>query len=248
MPSRVVRVYDAPVPSVDDIMFGDPATRPPFPDEAWAQKMETHEIALFCVNFKSETPVREDTGRPGPQSDETCRIFANVQEARSYAEGIVKDHPSTLCILRSKDERVVKRISNRRFMRKFAFASLLGMGLWPALATGIGLAMIVLVRTLVRRSGFQWILVLTAGQWFALLVGALVLGAVALALKLYLGVRRKINRLHQAIGSSLSPEEKARFAEVNALAVSSDPKDRSRAREFTKEYHDRIMQIRQDMK
>ena len=114
MPSRVVRVYDAPVPSVDDIMFGDPATRPPFPDEAWAQKMETHEIAMFCVNFKSETPVREDTGRPGPQSDETCRIFANVQEARSYAEGIVKHHPSTLCILRSKDERVVKRISNRR--------------------------------------------------------------------------------------------------------------------------------------
>jgi hypothetical protein len=185
MTSRVVRVYDGPFPSIEEMTFGDLANRTPWPKEVWAGQMQEHEVALFCVNFKSTRPVREETGRPGPQSEETCRIFSSVEEAESYALGIVTAHASTVCILRSKDEQELKRISNRRFMRKFAFASLLGAGLWLAFAAGIGFALIVLFRTLVRGLGFQWILALSAWQWFALVAGAMLLGVVALAFKLY---------------------------------------------------------------
>jgi len=185
MTSRVVRVYDGPFPSLEEMTFGDPANRTPWPKEVWAGQMQEHEVALFCVNFKSTRPVREETGRPGSQSEETCRIFSSVEDADSHARRVVLAHPSTVCILRSKDEREVKRVSNRRFMRKFAFASLLGAGLWLAFAAGIGFALIVLFRTLVRGPGFQWILALSAWQWFALVAGAMLLGVVALAFKLY---------------------------------------------------------------
>jgi hypothetical protein len=210
--------------------------------------MQPHEIALFCVNFKSHGPVREETGRPGPQSEETCRIFPNTAEAESYALGIVKAHPSTVCILRSKDERVVKRVSNRRFNRKFLFASLLGMGYWLAFAGGIGFTVIVLIRTLVRGPGFQWILALSAWQWMALVAAAVVLGFSALLIQMYVRVRRKVTKFHQAINASLSPEEKARYHELDALAVSSDPEDREKAYQLRKEYSERIIQVRRDMK
>jgi hypothetical protein len=244
MPPRVVSVYDAPVPTVDDIMLGDPATRPPFPDEAWAAKMEPHEIALFCVNFKSGTPVREETARPGPQSEETCWIFSNVQEAESYARGVARAHPSTVCILRSKDEREVKRVSNGPFTRKIALVSLIGMAVWVAFAGGIGLTIILLV----RGPGFHWILALPAWQWIALVAIAVVLGFSAILLKMYVQVRLKVAKFHQAINTSLSPEERAQYREADVLAVSSDPEGREKARRLFKEYSERIKQIRRDMK
>jgi hypothetical protein len=248
MPPRVVSVYDAPVPTVDDIMFGDPATRPPFPNEAWAGKMEPHEIALFCVNFKSDTPVREETGRPAPQSEATCRVFSSVEEAESYARGVVRAHPSTVCILRSKDEREVKRVSNGPFTRKVALVSLIGMAVWMLFAGGIGLTIIFLVRGLFRGPGFQWILALPAWRWITLVAIAIVLGFSALLLELYFRVRRKVAKFHQAINISLSPEERAQYREADVLAASPDPEDREKARRLLKEYSERIGQIRRDMK
>jgi hypothetical protein len=200
------------------------------------------------VNFKSETPVREETGRPGPQSDETCRIFSNVEDAESYARGVVQAHPSTVCILKAKDEREVKRVSNGPFIRKVAFGSLIGMVVWVAFAGGIGLTIILLVRGLIRGPGFQWILALSAWQWTALVAGAVVLGFSALLLKMYVRVRHKVAKFHQAINRSLSPEERTRYRAVDTLAVSSDPEDREKARQLSKEYSERIMQIRRDMK
>lgn len=249
MSSRVVRVYDGEFPSIDEIRFCDPANRTPWPKEVWAGQMQKHEVALFCVNFKSTGPVLEETGRPGPQSEETCRIFSNVKDAESYARGIVQAHPSTVCILRSKDQREVKRVSNRRFNWKFAFASLIGIGYWVAFAGGIGLTIILFVRGLVRGSAFiEWLQALSLWQWMALVASAVVLGFSALLLKMYLSVRRKTTKFVRAINTSLSPEERARYHDLNALSVSSDPQDREKARQLSKEYSERIMQIRRDMK
>lgn len=248
MNSRVVRVYDGPFPSVDEIRFGDPANRTPWPKEVWAGQMQEHEVALFCVNFKSTRPVREETGRPGPQSEETCRIFSSVEDAESHARRVVLAHPSTVCILRSKDEREVKRVSNRRFNWKFAFASLIAIGYWVAFAGGIGLTIILLVRGLFPGHGLlEWVLTLPLWKWMAMVTGAVVLGFSALLLEMYLGVRRKTAKFVQAINTTLSPEERARYHELNALAVSSDPEDREKARQLSKEYSERIMQIRRDM-
>jgi len=232
---------------MDQMMFRDPDA-PPVPNEAWAGQMQAHEIALFCVNFKSRTPVREETGRPGPRSEETCRIFQNLEEAESYARVVVEAHPSIVCILRSKDDRDVKDVSNRRFMHRFAFASLLTMGVWLTLAGGLGLAIILLVRLLVRADGPQWLLMLSVRQWFGVVTGAVVLGSAALVLKMYLSATRKAANLVQAINSSLSPEEKGRYKDLNALAASSDPEDRRRASRLSRQYQERIMQIRREMR
>lgn len=249
MNSRVVRVFDGPVPTIDEIRFGDPAIRTPFPNEAWPAQMKRYEVALFCVNFKSETPVREETGRPGPQSEETCRIFSKVEDAAAYAQNIVSAHPSTVCILRSKDGKQLKRISNRRFNLKFTFASLIAIGYWVAFAGGIGLTIILLVRGLFPGPGLlEWALALSLWKWMAMVTGAIVLGFSALLLKMYLRVRRNTAKFVQAINTTLSPEERARYNELNALAVSSDPEDREKARQLSKEYSERIMQIRRDMK
>ena len=249
MTSRVVRVYDGPFPSLEEITFGDPANRTPWPKEVWAGQMQEHEVALFCVNFKSTLPVREETGRPGPRSEETCRIFSSIEDAESHARRVVLAHPSTVCILRSKDEREVKRVSNRRFNLKFAFVSLIGLGYWVAFAGGIGLTIILLVRGLFRGPGLlEWILTLSLWKWMAMVTGAVVLGFSALLLKMHLRVRRKVAKFDQAINTSLSPEERAQYREADVLAVSSDPEDREKARRLLKEYSERIMQIRRDMK
>jgi hypothetical protein len=77
---------------------------------------------------------------------------------------------------------------------------------------------------------------------------AVVLGFSAILLKMYVQVRLKVAKFHQAINTSLSPEEGAQYREADVLAVSSDPEGREKARRLFKEYSERIKQIRRDMK
>jgi hypothetical protein len=78
------------------MMFGDPATANPLPKEVWAEQMDEGEVALFCVNFKSEMPVREADGRHGPQADEVCRVSNDMVELERHAQELVKLHPGWL--------------------------------------------------------------------------------------------------------------------------------------------------------
>lgn len=176
---RVVKVYDGPFPSVEDMMFGDPATRAPVPNETWAEQMETSEIALFCVNFKSETPVREEDGRPGSQFDQVCRVSSDIAELQRHAQEIVKLHPSIVCELRRKDGSTIQRVSNRRVLWRFALASYLAIGVWLVTLTAFGMGVIWVLRALVTRSGFAPS-ALSLKQWTALLAGGTVLGILAL--------------------------------------------------------------------
>jgi len=248
MSSRVVRVYDGEFPSIDEIRFGDPAMRPPFPDEVWPRRMQPNEVALFCVNFKSQTPVREETGRPGPQSEETCRIFASVEDAEAYAQGIVKAHPTTVCILRSNNEMELKRISNSRFLSRSTFVSLLGLAFWFMAVTMTVLSMIWFSRVLTHSPRFEWILWLSAWQWFALIALSALLGISVVIFKFTVPAYRRVIRFRQALENELTPEEKTRFRQINALSTSPDPEDRNKAKQLHEEYLRRVSEIRQRVK
>jgi hypothetical protein len=88
----------------------------------------------------------------------------------------------------------------------------------------------------------------SAWQWTALVAAAIVAGSSALFLTIYSRIKRKTAKFDQAINTTLSPEERARYQELNILAASSDPENREKARQLSKEYSERIMQIRRDMK
>jgi hypothetical protein len=243
MPMRAVKVYDGPFPSVEDMMFGDPATRAPVPNETWAEQMEASEIALFCVNFKSQTPVREEDGRPGPRSDQVCRVSSDIAELQRRAQEIVKLHPSIVCELRRKDGSTIQRVSNRRFLWRFASTTYLAIGVWLVALTAFGMGMIWVLRAMVIRAGFAPF-ALSLKQWTAWLAGGAVLGILALISSMWFSVLWRTKRLHRRLDETLNPDEKLRYEEINRLSVSVDFEERRRGQKLSKEYYQRLVEIR----
>lgn len=241
MPSRIIKVYDGPFPSVEDMMFGDPDTRHPIPNEGWAEQMDEGEIAVFCVNFKSGTPVREADGRPGPPTDEVCRVSNDMAELERHAQEIVRLHPSVVCVFRTKSDREIKRISNRRFLWRFALTSYLGIGMWLVAVTAFGSSIWVL-RALIIRSESTFSL----KQWIALLAGGAVIGVSSVVSWTWFSVLRRTRQFATGLRKALTPEEKQRYDKIDSLSVSTDPEDRRTARELLKEYQQRLEQIRRE--
>ncbi len=245
MSSRIVKVYDSLFPSAEDIIFGDPGTYPPFPREVWAEQMYEGEVALFCVNFKSETPVREADGRHGPQANEVCRVSNDMAELERHAQELVKLHPGTVCVFRGKDGREVSRISNDRFLRRNAWAGFLGITIWlvvlAGFVAGIRWVMIALIiRSELNPSAFS------LKQWGVLVSGGTVLAASIVFCWAWFSVVPRTGRLAKALRKTLTLEEKQRYCEISSLSRSINRGDRRKARELAKEYYKRLVQIRRE--
>ena len=74
MTHRDVKVYDAPFPTRDQILSGDP-TAPPFPKESWLRHVQPGEFAVRYKDFK--TGLARNPQGEQVQSSEICRIFDN---------------------------------------------------------------------------------------------------------------------------------------------------------------------------
>jgi hypothetical protein len=247
VPPRIIKIYDGPFPTVEDMMFGDPATRAPIPKEIWSEQMEEGEVALFCVNFKNQMPVREEDGRPARQSDEVCRVSSDIPEMLMHAKETVRLHPSIVCVLRRKDGSEISRISNNRFLWRFALASYFGIGLWLIGLTALGTSIILVLRALAIRARFD-ISALSLKQWAVLLLGGAVLGVVAVIGWTWFSVQRRTKRLVSTLNESLTPQEKLRYKEINSLSGSINVEDRRRGKQLSEEYYRRLVQIRRTKK
>jgi hypothetical protein len=229
------------------MMFGDPATRAPIPKEIWSEQMEEGEVALFCVNFKNQMPVREEDGRPTRQCDEVCRISSDISEMLLHAKETVKLHPSIVCVLRRKDGSEINRISNNRFLRRFALASYFSIGMWLMGFTVLGTSIILVLRALAIRSRFN-VSALSLKQWAVLLLAGAVVGVVAVIGWTWFSVNRRTKRLVSTLNESLTPEEKLRYREINRLTASTNVEDRRRGKQLSEEYYRRLVQIRRTRK
>lgn len=135
MAYREVKVHDDPFPTHEQILSGDPAA-PPFPKEAWLQKVNPGEFAVRYKDFKSRL-ARNPQGQH-VQASEICRVFDNLAEARGHSLQITKEHWTVRCFIYDHSGAQIDSVSNAARVSKFALAMYAGILLWATLYTVAG--------------------------------------------------------------------------------------------------------------
>jgi hypothetical protein len=139
MAYREVKVHDDPFPTHEQILSGDPAA-PPFPKEAWLQKVNPGEFAVRYKDFKSGL-ARNPQGQH-VQASEICRVFDNLSEARSNSLQVTKEHWTVRCFIYDHSGAQIDSVSNAARVSKFALSMYAGILLWATLYTVTGMALI----------------------------------------------------------------------------------------------------------
>jgi hypothetical protein len=236
MPYREVKAYDAPFPTYDQIISGDP-TAPPFPKEAWLQQVKQGEFAVRYKDFKTGL-ARSPQGKP-VQASEICRIFDNLAEARSNCLQVTKEHWTVRCFIYDHTGAQIDSISNTRETGKFAASMYAALLLWGSLFTIAGMALIwgvYRVTLLLLAPGSEPIRSLSWLGWSAFAAAGLAIAVLAWWMK----VRRSAGRRVNKIRASFTKEEMKKFEEINTLFGTADPAERERFLELTREYQQRI--------
>jgi hypothetical protein len=236
MPYREVKAYDAPFPTYDQSISGDPAA-PPFPKEAWQQQVKQGEFAVRYKDFKTGL-ARSPQGKP-VQASEICRIFDNLAEARSNCLQVTKEHWTVRCFIYDHTGAQIDSISNTRETGKFAANMYAALLLWGGLFAIAGMALIwgtYRVTLLLLAPGSEPIHSLSWLGWSAFAAAGLAIAVLAWWMK----VRRSAGRRVNKIRASFTKEEMKRFEEINALFGTADPAERKRFLELTQEYQQKI--------
>jgi hypothetical protein len=236
MPYREVKAYDAPFPTYDQIISGDP-TAPPFPKEAWLQQVKQGEFAVRYKDFKTGL-ARSPQGKP-VQASEICRIFDNLAEARSNCLQVTKEHWTVRCFIYDHTGAQIDSISNTRETGKFAASMYAALLLWGSLFTIAGMALIwgvYRVTLFVLAPGSEPNHSLSWLGWSAFAAAGLAIAVLAWWMK----VRRSAGRRVNKIRASFTKEEMKKFEEINTLFGTADPAERERFLELTREYQQRI--------
>lgn len=245
MADRMVRVFDGPVPSVEQLTFNDP-DRPSFPKEVWASQMEDNEVALFCLDAKTQIPVREENGRPGPRSEEYCRVSSDVNELRLYAKRIVEEHPGVVCVLCAKDQTEIERIYRRReAFSVFGLAShLLALTVYLAVITAIGfppfMLLYYLLGVFIEGHRASFLTGVSTVQWAAYLTASFILGMCLVLAATWISVLNRVHRQHRSMKKKLTPDEIEKYRSIDALSVSADINERRIASQLSKEFFERL--------
>lgn len=245
MATRIVRVFDGPAPSVEQIMFNDP-DRPPFPTQVWASKMQENEIALFCIEAKTGLSVLEDGGRPTRLSDEYCRVSSDLSELRAHAKRIIEDHPTIVCILRAKDKSKVETIRKRRgtLSTLQLIAAFAGLIVCALAITVVGFAVLFSLRyafeSLVGGSKATLIPGGSSLHWMSYFAASFIIGASIMAVSMWVSVRYRVHRLHRKMQGALTPEELTMYGSINPLSVSPDINERRIAAQLSKKFFERM--------
>jgi hypothetical protein len=236
MPYREVKAYDAPFPTYDQIISGDPAA-PPFPKEVWLQQVKQGEFAVRYKDFKTGL-ARSPQGKP-VQASEICRIFDNLAEARSNCLQVTKEHWTVRCVIYDHTGAQIDSVSNNRKTGKFAANRYAAMLLWGSLFAIAGMALIwgiYRVTLFVLAPGSEPIRSLSWLGWFAFAAVGLASAVLAWLIKLQEEAGRRVNKIR----ASFTREEMKKFEEINTLFGTADPAERERFLELTREYQQRI--------
>ena len=236
MAYREVKVYDAPFPTYDQIVSGDPAA-PPFPKEVWLQQVNPGEFAARYKDFK--TGLARNPRGEHVQASEICRIFDNLAEARSNSVQVTKEHWTVRCFIYDRTGALVDSISNTTQVNKFAARMYAAILLWGGLFTIAGMALI--------WGAYRVTLFLLAPErepirslgwlgWSAFAAAGLAIAVLAWRMKL----RRRAGRRVNKIRASFTKEEMKKFAEINTIHGTADPVERERFLELTREYQQKI--------
>lgn len=237
MAMREVRVYDGDFPAVERLLAGDPTVA--FPKETWLSKVQPGEFAVRFKDFKTGQ-ARNPAGKP-VRSSEICRIFGSLEEARANSREVVAEHWIVRCFIYDHTGAQVGTICNNKEVNKFAAAAYVALLLWVGIFAVVGMGLIWMLwrGTPLLPGPFHAVHVLLSPLgwlgWVAYASAGLLLGIWVWQLRIRFIAAKRIGRLHAKLESTTSPEEKKRFAELNALHGSNDPAERER---FLKLYHE----------
>jgi hypothetical protein len=126
-------------------------------------------------------------------------------------------------VLLRKDGSEIQRISNKRFLLRFALAAYLGTGIWLIILTALGTGVIWLVRALAARNpsqAFGHMPTLSPAGWVGLLAAGFVIAVSAVIGWTWFSVRRRVQRVHRKFDDAITAEEKMRYKEIDLLSVS----------------------------
>jgi hypothetical protein len=236
MPYREVKVYDDPFPTFDQIISGDPAA-PPFPREAWLQKVNPGEFAVRYKDFKTglaRNPLGEHV-----QASEICRIFDDLDEARSNSVQVSQEHWTVQCFIYDHAGAHIDSVSNTRETGKFAARMYSAILFWGGLLTIAGMAFIwgtYRVTLFLLAPGSEPIGPLNWLGWSVFSAAGLAIAVLAWWMKLRRIAGRRINKIR----GSFTKGEMKKFEEINTLFGTADPAERKRFLELTREYQQKI--------
>jgi hypothetical protein len=235
MGMREVRVYDGDFPTHDQILSGDPDAK--FPKECWRAKLAAGEFAVRYKDFKTGRP-RNPTG-DHVTSSEICRVFGTLDEAREDSRKTVERNWTVRCFIYDHTGSLTDTISNNKKVLKFAAWTYVGILVWGGglAIAGMGLVWLFL-RAAILISGHQGDTesFFSTYGWIAVVAGGPVLAITGIAAYSLFAASRKQSRMKRNLDAILSPEDKARFAEINTLHGSRDPAERERFLKLAAEY------------
>jgi hypothetical protein len=240
MTMREVRVYGSPFPTHEQIRSGDPNTV--FPKESWLQHMHPGEFAVRYKDFKTGH-ARNPTGEP-VQSSEICHIFDSLEEAREDSKRVTAEHWAVRCFIYDCTGLQVEAVSNNRQLNKFAAVTYTGILLWVGMFTFAGMGFLRLLYSatlyILRPSASVHSPLFFSGWlgWIAYAFAGFLSGVLAWLLGTWFSANRKISRMTRK--AIVSPEEKKRFAELNALCGSKDQGERERFLKLENEYREKV--------
>jgi hypothetical protein len=236
MAYREIKIYDAPFPTYDQIISGDPAT-PLFPKEVWLQQVKQGEFAVRYKDFK--TGLARNPQGEHVQASEICRIFDDLTEARSNSLQVSKEHWTVQCFIYNHEGAQIDSVSNTRETRKFAASMYAAILLWGSLYTIAGMALIwgtYRVTLFLLVPGSEPIRSLNWLGWSVFTAAGLAIAVLAWFMKLRRRAGRRINKIR----ASFTPEEMKKFEEINMLFGTDDPLERERFLKLTREYQQKI--------
>lgn len=236
MAYREVKIYDGEFPTFDQMISGNP-TAPPFPKEVWLEQVQTGEYAVRYKNFK--TGLARSVDGKHVQASEICRIFGDLEEARSDSRKVSQDHPEVICCVYDHTGAEVARVTNNKELNKSAVvmyaAILFCVGVCTLAGMGIlwfvyRVALAILFPHQEPLHSLGWL------GWLGFSVAGLLLGALAYFAKPILAARRVAEKSQ----GGFTLEERTRFEELNDLYGTADPKKRERFFALKKELEEKV--------
>lgn len=235
---REVRIYEGEFASFEQLMTGDPS-RPPTPKEVWKEQVQPGEFAVRYKDFKTGM-ARSVEGKP-VRASEICRIFDNLDQARANSREVARAHWTVVChIFDSKGGRV-EVVSNKKEIGKFAAAAYMEILFWLAVPTLAVMGVLWLMYQVVHATLFSEKEAIGSLGWLGWL-GFLVASFALAVLAYYMRIRFIGHRHAARVRGSISPEDRARFEDINRLYGTTDPKERERLLALKKELEEKVRQ------
>jgi hypothetical protein len=239
---REVRAYDRDFPTREQILAGDPGAG--FPKEVWLEQVQPGEFAVRYKDFK--TGLARNPDGEHVQSSEICRIFSNLEEARADSRKVANEHWVVRCFIFDHTGARVGTISNNKEVSKLAAVMYARILLWIGFYTLAGMGVLWMVYkmsvlflgpslpVLQPRLMVGWL------DWMNYAFAGLIVGMLVWYLRVRFIAKRTVSRMQRKLESAISPQEKKRFAELNAFYGSRDPAERERFLKLANEYQEKI--------